>query len=408
MSGRRGANNESVSNINRALVIQYLKKNGICTRSEISKAISLTGASITKIIASLIELGIVTEKEFTDTDIKRGNRSVGISLNAEVYKVIAVKLARRSFSVGVFDIGGGSYESMSNNVSSNDTLFEVASKIKSEISEYLSKYKDVAAIGIAVPGPYSRKNGELLLMTEMENWKNVPLKEQFEGIYDMPVFIEHDANAGALAEWWFGNQKQVLNGTLVHFLVGEGVGAGVITNGSLICGSNGIAGEIGHISIDVHGEQCSCGNFGCLEKYCSSIAFVKRARVLLPKYPMSQLNQIDVLDAKAIFKAANSGDELSLKLTEEVGTYIGYGIVTLMNAYDPNTIVISNEMAAGGEKLLNEAKRVAKERLISCLYDDVDIVLSDFSGDSVLYGAAAVATDHLLRKPNILIHGLKG
>lgn len=401
MPQKSGTNNQSVSNMNRAIVMQYLKKNGVCTRSEISKSIGLTGASITKIVASLIDLNIVTEAEFADNDVKRSNRSIGISLNASVYKVVAVKLSRRSFSVGVFDISGSNYERQSEKITKSDTLLDVTSRINKKIAAYMCKFDDITAIGIAVPGPYSKKTGELLLMTEMESWVSVPIKKQFDGIYNIPVFIEHDANAGALAEWWFGNQSQVLKGTLVHFLVGEGVGAGILTNGSLHSSNNGTAGEIGHISIDIHGGQCPCGNFGCLEKYCSSIAFVARANVLIPKYRNSRLHTIKNLTARDIFMAADFGDELAKMLVEEVGTYIGYGIVTLVNAYDPNVIVISNEMAQGGARLLSAAKKVAKERLLPCIYDGVSIELTDFLSDPVLYGAAAVATDQLLQRPNI-------
>lgn len=394
----KGANNESMANINRALIIQYLLKNGVATRAEISKAIELTGASITKIIASLIESGLVNETSFED-DVKRGNRAVGISLNPERYKVIGAKVSRRSFSVGVFDISGKQYDRVSQAVHASDTLEQVASSIRGEIDRYLVDFPEVIAIGVAVPGPYNRRTGEVLLMTEMDNWQNIPLKQEFVGRYNIPVYVEHDANACALADWWFDNLSSV-RGTMVNFLVGEGVGAGVIGGGALLSGSNGIAGEIGHISINFNGEQCACGNYGCLERYCSSLAFVKRAYIQLNRHKGSSLHLMQPLTAGKIFEAANAGDSLALQLVEDVAAYIAYGVVTLVNAYDPSVIVISNEMAEGGELMLEHIKKIAKERLLPCLYDNLTIICSRFNHDPILYGAAAVATDRFVRWPS--------
>lgn len=398
MQYAKGANNESMANINRALIIQYLQKTRIATRAEISKAIELTGASITKIIASLIESGLVSETAFED-DVKRGNRAVGISLNPKRYKVIGAKISRRSYSVGVFDISGKMYERTSKAVHPSDTLDQVASSIRSDLDRYLSEYPEVIAIGIAVPGPYNRKTGEMLLMTEMDNWQNISIKQEFANRYDVPVYVEHDANACVLADWWFDNRSSA-RGTMVNFLVGEGVGAGVIGGGSLFSGSNGIAGEIGHISINFNGEQCACGNLGCLERYCSSLAFVNRANIQRERRAESSLNQMQPLTAEKIFEAANLGDSLALQLVEEAAAYIAYGVVTLVNAYDPSVIVISNEMAQGGQILLEGVKRIARERLLPFLYDNLTVTCSRFEQDPILYGAAAVATDRFVRWPS--------
>lgn len=402
---KRGTNNEDVSMKNRSLIVQYLKRNGVSSRAEISKAIGLTQASVSKIMAVLIEYGIVKEVGFISGE--KGRRSVGVSLIEDNYKVIGVKLSRRSFSVGVFDIGGNLYDVRSENIDEFQESQYIINRIKSSINEYLDKFDNIVVVGIAVPGPYQRHQGKIALITEMNNWLDIEFKEEFENEYSIPVIIEHDANAGALAEWWFGTQCKDIDGTIVHFLVGEGVGAGVLVNGDIFYGAQGIAGEIGHISVDVNGDRCRCGNYGCLEMYCSSLAFVKHAKAMLKNHSDSVLNKCYRLTVDEIFQAARMNDKFALELVKRAARYIGYGVVNIVNAYDPRIIIISNSMSKGGQMILDGVYEVVKERVLESLYKNLDIVISNFDADPILYGAAAVAIDYFLKRPSIFIEASK-
>lgn len=397
----KGTNNEDLLAMNRSLVVQYLKKHGICSRAEISKAIGLTQASISKITATLIEYGIVKEVGYISGE--KGRRSIGIALVEDYYKVIGVKISRRSFSVGVFDIGGNLKGVYSETISKGQGFDYTMSRVKPIIDEYMNRFANIVVIGVAVPGPYQKSQGKIALITEMDDWTDISLKDEFYNLYDIPIVIEHDANAGALAEWWFGTQWNSIEGTLVHFLVGEGVGAGVLVDGNIFYGHQGIAGEIGHISVDVNGERCRCGNYGCLEMYCSSIAFVNYAKAMLKNHKDSTLNKHYKLTENDIFNAAKKNDPYALKLVKRAGRYIGYGVVNIINAYDPDIIVISNIMARGGQMILDEVKSVVKERVLESIYKNLEIVISNFSNDPILYGAAAVAIDYFLKRPSVFL-----
>lgn len=396
-----GQNNENLLNINRSLIVQYLQKEQVSTRSQMSKALGLTPASITKTVAGLMENGLVKEVGFLQGE--KGRRSVGITLNKDICKFIGVKLSRRNFSVGVFDMRGESFGIHSEIFEEDEELVNVLEKIKHEIRGYMRRFTDVLTIGVAVPGPYLDRESRIVMVTETNNWKEVNLKERLVDAFAIPVIISHDANAGALADWWFGPNRRESRGTLVHYLVGEGVGAGVLINGEILRGENGIAGEIGHISLQVDGPQCSCGNRGCLELYCSSIAFTKHAKAMLAENPDSDLTRYHNLSPRAIFESARLGDRFAESLVKRAGRYIGYGAVTLINAYDPNTIIISNDMAEGGKLLLNEILSVVRSRIAPHIVEKVTIELSRFPNDPILYGAAAVAINHCLRHPEILL-----
>jgi predicted NBD/HSP70 family sugar kinase len=391
-----GSNNTDILEMNRSLIVKILKQRGVCSRSELARETGLTQAAITKIVAALIDIGIISETGLIKSTGNR--RSFGLQLNAGKYQVIGVKFCRKSFSVGVFDISGKEY-------AEETTLFDQQSKphsildaMKMQIKKYLEKYEHIVAIGIALPGPYLRHEGKIAVITELPNWKKINFKTEFLQAFDKPVFIEHDANSGALAEWWFGGYGLDAH-TLVYLLAGEGIGAGIITDDKLIVGAQGANGEIGHISVDVNGPRCECGNYGCLELYCSAISLLKRAEVVAAEHPESLLAKATIT-YDMIFSSAKAGDKLSIGLVTDAALYIGYGVVTLINAYNPDIIVIGDIMTLGGELVLDTVKSVVKERVIPELQNHTEIKLSNFSIDPILYGAAALATDEVIKLPS--------
>ncbi|MDC7279837.1 MULTISPECIES: ROK family transcriptional regulator [Pseudobutyrivibrio] len=391
-----GNNTNDLVEMNRSAIVRILQQTDGCSRADIAKMTGLTQASVTKIVAVLIEMGIVSEVGFV-----RGNgnrRSIGLRLNAEKNLVIGVKFSRHVFSIGVFDICGKNYTKQETEFGLDEFAEDVLAEMKKQIHELLNKYKNIVAIGMAVPGPYLRKEGRIAMVTRMPSWHDVNFIDEFQNEFDKPFFIEQDANAGALAEWWFGNHGRPLN-SLTYFLVGEGVGSGIVDHDRLLLGNLGIASEIGHISIDVNGPACECGNRGCLELYCSATAMLKKAKKLLPEIFQEEItNRWEACNK--VFIAAKEGNEKALELVDEIAEYIGYGCVTLINGYDPEIIVIGDSISQGGNLLLPTINRIVKERILPEISSRVQIKISELTIDPTLYGAAAIATDKMLRKPS--------
>ncbi|MBQ7149058.1 MAG: ROK family transcriptional regulator [Pseudobutyrivibrio sp.] len=391
-----GNNTSDLVEMNRSAIVRILQQVDVCSRADIAKMTGLTQASITKIVAVLIDMGFVTEVGFVKGEGNR--RSIGLRLNAEKNLVIGVKFSRHVFSIGVFDICGKVYTQQETEFGLDEFASDVVADMKKQIHALLKKYKNVVAIGFAVPGPYLRKEGRIALVTKMQSWQNINFVEEFENEFDKPVFIEQDANAGALAEWWFGNHGRPIN-SLAYFLAGEGVGSGIVDHDRLLLGNLGIASEVGHISIDVKGPACECGNRGCLELYCSANALLKNAEEILPElFKEGYENRWEACNR--VFLAAKEGNEKALKLVEEIAEYLGYGCVTLINAYDPEIIVIGDSISQGGDLLLPTINRIVKERTIPEISGRVQIQISMLTVDPTLYGAAAIATDKVLRKPS--------
>ncbi len=393
-------NNSDLNEAHRAQIIKIIHQkeiqSEICTRAELSKITGLTQASITKIVSPLIDEGIVVE-----SGIIKGNgnrRAIGLMLNSENYRVVGVKFSRHMFTVGMFDISGRLYEQKETEFNIDTDPDIVLGNMKKLIRIFLDKYENVAGIGIAVPGPYIKQEGHIAIVSRMQAWHEVNFIREFEDEFDKPVFIEQDANAGAMAEWWFGNHKKPMN-TLAYLLAGEGIGSGIVENEKLLLGKQGAASEIGHISIDYNGPRCECGNYGCLELYCSSQVMLSRAREIAPAlFAGKDLARND--EYELIFGAARSGDKSIKKLMDEIAAYLAYGCVTLINSYNPDIIVIGDVFSRAADILLPEIKRVVRERTIPELYLEVEIVMSNLSVDPTLYGAAAIATDMVLGKPS--------
>ena len=394
-----GNNNSDLTEMNRSAIVKILQQREICSRAEMAKEMGLTQASITKIVAVLIEMGIVSE-----VGSIRGNgnrRSIGLKLNAERNQVIGVKFARHMFAVGVFDISGKIYTQQETEYSIDQDEKTVLSTMKEQIREILKKYKDIVAIGLALPGPYLRNEGHIAMVTRMPIWHNINFIKEFKNEFNKPVFIEQDANAGALAEWWFGNHERPLH-TLAYLLDGEGLGSGIVENGKLLLGKQGAASELGHISVNVHGPRCECGNFGCLEMYCSAPAMLKMAQQRAPEcFTDDYQNRADACNA--VFEAARGGNKKAQEVVQEIAEYLGYGCVTLINAYNPDIIVIGDSVSQGCDLLLPIIREVVKQRTIPELYENVQIKHSQLKVDSTLYGAAAIATDRVLLMPSAFL-----
>lgn len=396
---KEGTNLEDVQEMNRALIIRLLRQMPVCSRADLAKATGLKRATITNIIGDLINWGLVKEMGIIDGD--KGRRSIGITLNSGVYKVIGVRLARKYFSVGLFDISGTEYSIRTEEIDNLSDSEATLEKMKNIIEDILKQEgaNNVIGIGCAIPGPFFRNEGKMALITELAGWEKISLKEELESLSGLPVYLEHDANVGALAEWWLGSNRRE-SGTLVYVAAGQGVGAGIVMEGKVFRGSVGVAGEIGHMSIAYDGPQCECGNNGCLTNYSSTIALMKEIEKQLPAYPGSVLKGNCTLDS--VFEAIEEEDPLAVEVFAKIAKYLGFGLVNMVYAYNPDVIIIGDELARAGSRLLRICRETVEKHLSPNLFKSLSIDISSFKKDSVLIGAGALAVDNVFRRPSLI------
>ena len=397
-ASRTGALSQAgVAETNRSRVMQHLYHHGTSSRAQIAKALGLTPAAITKITAQLIEAGAIEETGGLEGEKNR--RSIGLALDNTRFHVIGVKFARSLVQIGVFDLAGHASSLTTLPYVSNDTIDETIATVHGTIERLLNDDPTILAIGMAVPGPYLRENGHTAVVSSMQGWRAVNFISEFAESFRVPVLIEQDARAGVLANYLFDPETEAGNANLAYYLVGEGVGLGIIDNGRIINGSLGTATEIGHVSIDVNGRPCDCGNIGCLERYCSTPAIHQMIiddGTLIPDAATMSHTEA----CRKLFTLANAGNETALGMIRTIGRYVGYGCLIIFNAFNPRTIVIGDIVSEAGQPLLDEVKRIVKERAIPEIYASTTIRLTSTPTDAAVLGAAAVAISYFLDHPS--------
>lgn len=428
------ASQSRVSEINRSHMLRVLYRGGIKSRAQIAQELGLTPAAVSKISARLIDAHAI--EETSDIRGKGNRRSIGLRIPAERFHVIGVKFARTIVQIGVFDLNGTALAIDELPPVTDDRIADVVSDVRSRLARIIDADPDVVAVGMAVPGPYLRTVGRTALVSSMHGWRRVNFLHEFGTAFRVPVYVEQDARAGVLAESLFSRQDddaralrsdgaarptaqstaqptaqstaEAAEGskpsTLAYYLLGEGIGLGVIDHGMLINGELGAATEIGHVSIDVNGRTCDCGNVGCIERYCSATA-IRHDLLEDPDAPhiAGVEDMTPAQAANALFKAASDGDQAAVHMVARVGRYVGYGCVTIINAFNPGRIVLGDIVAGGGETLLAAVQSVVDERVIPQIADATSIELSSLPTDSAISGAAAVAVNQFLDNPSLFL-----
>ncbi len=252
--------------------------------------------------------------------------------------------------------------------------------------------KEILGIGVGSPGPLNRKKGIVYYPPNLPGWENVPLRRILKDKVGISVFIENDANATALGEWWLGAGKNVNN--LILLTLGTGIGGGIIIGGEVYHGSRDMGAELGHIVIKEGGMICGCGIRGCLEAYASATGVVKRARAAIKQGYKTILKSLvgdnpEGLTCELVFQAAREKDPLALWLVEETGRYLGVGIGSLVNVLNPEMVILSGGMIKAGDLLLNPVRRFVKLFSMKALIEKVEIVPGNLGDEAGAIGAAA-------------------
>jgi len=250
------------------------------------------------------------------------------------------------------------------------------------------------SISIAAAGAIDIEKGLVTLSPNLPGWRDIPLRDMVGEKYGVNTFLINDASAAALGEHYFGAGKGINN--LVMLTVGTGIGGGIIINGKLYSGPSGSAGEIGHMTIDVNGPKCSCGNIGCLERLVSGTAVAEEAIRRLSQGEKSSLaefggGKIKSITAEKVSLAAQNGDSLALEVISKAATYLGIGLVNLVNIFNPEMIIIGGGLAKVGDLLLEPARRVVRERAFQLSARLVRIVPAQLGDDAAVLGAAIFA-----------------
>ena len=247
-------------------------------------------------------------------------------------------------------------------------------------------------VGIGSPGPLNTKKGVIHFAPNLPGWREVPLVEILTQKLSMPVFLENDANAAALGEWWKGAGRNTNN--LVLFTLGTGIGGGIIIDGEVFHGAWDTAAEVGHIIIHEEGLLCNCGTRGCLEAYASATGVVRRTVKAIKEGRKTILtdwvqNRLEDITCELVYKAAQKGDKLCSWIVEETARYLGVGIASIVNILNPEVVILAGGMIKAKDLLFKPVREYAKRYALKDAIEGVSIVPAELGDDAGAIGAAA-------------------
>jgi len=272
-----------------------------------------------------------------------------------------------------------------------EILKDTAMLILKVIEEADVDFKRVRSIGVGCPGTPNKKDGILIYANNLK-FNNAPLRMELQKYIDIPVYIDNDANVAALAESVAGGAKGAADS--VTITLGTGVGSGVVINGKVYSGFNDAAAELGHTVITMDGEDCTCGRKGCWESYASATALIRQTKAAAIANPSSKLNSIlggnlDKIEAKTAFDAAQMGDEVALKVIDQYISYLSEGLANIINIFQPEILCIGGGICKQGEYLLKPLREKVSSKVYSSnLIPQCQIKVAQMGNDAGIVGAA--------------------
>ncbi len=246
---------------------------------------------------------------------------------------------------------------------------------------------EVHGIGVAAPGPLDPYRGVVLTAPNVPAWKEEPLQAKIEGALGVPARLGNDANLAALGEAHYGAGRGRAH--VLYLTLSTGVGGGVVCHGRLLLGAHGLAGELGHITVDPQGPMCPCGQRGHLEALVAGPALVRAARRALADHPSSRLHDASPLTGEAIARAAHEGDALAQRILEDAGRYLGQALADLCHIFNPEVVILGGGVSRSGPWLWEAARRTLADRLMQPGYLP-DLVPAQLGDDVGLLGAYAL------------------
>ncbi len=375
--------------VNESAVIELLREDGPLARSEIARHLHLSPPTITRIIASLLESGLVFERDTGNST--GGRRPTLLEFNARASLIIGVYIHQNMIGA-LADLNGQILERRTVSSIPGDEGIQCLLSLIDDLRRQATLLNlPVRGVGVGAPSVVKFPEGVVVWSPSL-GWRNLPLRQILEDSLAMPVFVENEVNLIALGESWRGSGRGL--SSLVCISLGAGIGAGLVLGGQLYRGATNAAGEIGYMIPSEHflGQIYDADTYGCLEGLAGSTGIVERAMVRLranePSSLAAQINGNQTgLTVDMVLRAARAGDSLACRVVEETADYLSIALANLATVIDPQRIVVSGDLAEFGDLFIEPIKT----RMAGLLPVVPDIALSELKMDAPILGAVVAA-----------------
>ena len=355
---------------------------------------------MTPLVKELLADGLMYEGSMGDTS--RGRKPTLLYVRTHDRLAIGVDVRSSRTSVMLSDFGGReiAVETFGTPLSPPELVAELVRRI-TRLVETHGEVGEVEGVGLVVPGMVDRSTS-LVLNAPTLGWRDVDLRGALAAAMQLPVHIDRDAVACALAHMWLSQAGGDGVDNFVYLTVSDGVGTGLVMNGQVVRGQRSTAGEFGHVTLSMDGPGCACGSRGCLEAYTSNPATVARylGRELSSREAYEQLRG-GGLEITDIIARARSGDAAAAAALRETGRYMGVGIANIINSINPARMVVGGEITAAWDLIEPAVQESVRERTLTAASAATPVVVE--AGDSYLRlrGASALVVAPLFVAPQV-------
>jgi predicted NBD/HSP70 family sugar kinase len=356
LSSFQVATSEIARDINRRIILNLVRTRQPISRADLARHTGLQRSTISVITEQLIAEQWITEGALGHA--LRGRKPRFLHLNNERAGIIGVNIRPKVTTLALTDLNARFVTQDSIPTTSDPQIF--LSVLAERIQNLRKAHPQIfcEGIGVILPGRVDRKTQRLVFAPNL-GWQEVnsktssgvDIKQPLEAITGLPVEVDNAANACALFEMWFGKHSEGIH-DLIALTVSEGIGTGILSNGQLICGLNGMAGEFGHISLNENGPLCRCGNHGCWEVYASNTAAINYyAQAANGGRNGRNQQEESTPTIDHLLRLCESHDPKAIEAIERLAHYLGVGMAMLVTGFAPNLIVITGEVTQAWDRI---------------------------------------------------------
>ena len=373
----------SLHRANLERVVRAVRMAGSLTQAEIARGTGLSAATVSNIVRELKDGGTV---DVTPTSAG-GRRARSVSLSGDAGVVVGVDFGHTHLRVAVGNLAhqvlAEESEPLDVDASSADGFGRAEHLVNRLIETTGTSPGKVIGVGLGVPGPIDVVSGTLGSTAILPGWSGINPSDELASRLGVPVYVDNDANLGALGELVWGSGRGVKD--LAYIKVASGVGAGLVIDGHIYRGPGGTAGEIGHITLDESGPVCRCGNRGCLETFTA-------ARYVLPLLRPSHGPDLTM---ERVVQLAREGDPGCRRVVGDVGRHIGSGVANLCNLLNPSRVVLGGSLAEAGELVLGPIRDSVSRYSIPSAARHLSVLPGALGGRAEVLGALALVLSEM-------------
>lgn len=390
-----------VRQINLSLLMHTLWAESPISRARLSQKTNLNKTTVSDLVKELNEHGFV--REIGTQSSGAGRPGTLLTLNPSAGYIVSCEIAVDYLEVLVTDFAPNVIWQVKEPIASGASQSEVLARMSSLLREAVEKGKPAAnkllGIAVGVPGMVDQTTGTLLFAPNLK-WRNLPLLPLLEQeSFGAPIFVDNEANMAALGEHFFGAGQEY--GEILYLSGNIGLGGGFISNGRLRRGANGVAAEFGHMTMNPNGELCNCGNYGCWETMVSQVGLFNKISSAIrngePSVLTEKVNgQWERLSVELVVEAAQAGDRIAIRALEEIGHSLGIGIASLLNALNPEVVILGGILSIASDFLFPVVNEEIQKRALPWNRETVKIIRAAHGSDAAVKGGIATVYQSVL------------